>query len=340
MLFRCLSMLLLAMLYGMVPVAAQSAYPAAVQALKSLQSLDKRLHGIGYRLATENVRFCQDRIYRSGMLLHDITQYGDKIAARAVHKFQAPISVNAIAGINSRSVNPGDGLLSINGKALSEVSIDDPELKKEQPQYRRLAAVNRFMVSEMKGRINFRNSASFAVLLRDGEEINTQISPSAACASQFQIRPDKERKASADGKIVTITSALAEYVESDDELAAIAAHELAHNLLKHKERLNKQKVNRGFFGQFGKSAGRIKQTEIEADRLSVWMMKNAGYDPQAAIRFWTRYGKEHGKGIFSASTHYRWKKRVKLFEEEIAKMNALEPVDGKYEPPLLTVTVQ
>jgi len=55
-----------------------------------------------------------------------------------------------------------------------------------------------------------------------------------------------------------------------------------------------------------------------------------------AIRFWTRYGKEHGKGIFSASTHYRWKKRVELFEEEIEKMGAIVPVDGKYAPPLLT----
>ena len=67
-------------------------------------------------------------------------------------------------------------------------------------------------------------------------------------------------------------------------------------------------------------------------------MANAGYDPQAAIRFWTRYGKEHGKGIFSASTHYRWKKRVGLFEEQIAKMATLTAVDGKYAPPLLTST--
>jgi predicted Zn-dependent protease len=129
---------------------------------------------------------------------------------------------------------------------------------------------------------------------------------------------------------------MAEYFLDDGEFAAVIAHEMAHNLLKHRDRLNAQRVNRGFFGQFGKSAGRIKDSEIEADRLSVWLMANAGYDPQAAIRFWTRYGKEHGKGIFSASTHYRWKKRVELFEEEMKKMAAIEPVDGKYPPPLLT----
>ena len=64
-------------------------------------------------------------------------------------------------------------------------------------------------------------------------------------------------------------------------------------------------------------------------------MINAGYDPEAAIRFWTRYGKEHGKGIFSAATHYRWKKRVKLLAAEIARMKTVEAVNAKWQPPLL-----
>ena len=319
-----------------VLAAVNVASPATVQALQNLQKLDQQLHEIGYRLATENAQFCQDTIYRSGLLLHDIEQYGDKDAARAVHKFGTPISVSAVTGYISRRVHPGDGLLSINGTELTEVSPDDPELRTEKADYRRLAAINRFIAQSLESRIPFRNSASYAAILRDGEKFHIEFHPRYACASQFQIRPDKKRNASADGKIVTITSALAEYTQSDDELAAIAAHEFAHNLLKHKERLNAQKVNRGFFGQFGKSAGRIKATEIEADRLSVWLMKNAGYDPQAAIRFWTRYGKEHGKGIFSASTHYRWKKRVELFEEEIAKMATASTVErDKYPPPLL-----
>jgi predicted Zn-dependent protease len=42
----------------------------------------------------------------------------------------------------------------------------------------------------------------------------------------------------------------------------------------------------------------IKATEAEADRLSVWLMANAGYDPEAAISFWERYGKATGPGHF------------------------------------------
>lgn len=341
MLFRYFLAPLIVLFASISPVTAQEvANPAAVQALKDLQKLDQRLHEIGFRLTTENAAFCKETTTRSGLLLHDIEQYGNKTAAKAAHSFDAPISVNAVAGINKRSIKPGDGLLSINQWLLSEIPYDDPKLEEEDPGYRRLAAINEHIAESMRIRSHFRNSNSFVRFLRGSEEITAQISPSQACISRFQIRPDKDRQASADGKMVTITSALAEYTQSDDELAAIAAHELAHNLLKHKERLNAQKVNRGFFGQFGKSAGRIKQTEIEADRLSIWLMKNAGYDPQAAIEFWTRYGKEHGKGIFSASTHYRWKKRVKLFEEEIAKMAVMEPVRDKYGPPLLVAAAQ
>lgn len=336
MIFRCFFYLIPILLIGTAPIVAQTrADPVAVQAMKNLHSLDQRLHEIGYRLATENAPFCNEQTYRSGLLLHDIEQYGDKHTAATVHKFEAPISVNAVAGFNSRSVFAGDGLVSINGKLLSDLDLNDPEIKKEQVQYRRLAAINKMIASELAHRIPFRNSASTATFLRNGEQVFRQISPRVSCRSRFEIRPDNKRKAYANGTVVTISSALAEYVDSDDELAAIAAHELAHNLLKHRDRLNRQKVNRGFFGQFGKSAGRIKQTEIEADRLSVWLMHNAGYDPQAAINFWTRYGKEHGRGIFSASTHYRWKKRVKLFEEELAKMAIAEAIDGKFAPPLL-----
>lgn len=336
MFFRYLLILLSATLLGTTSIAAQKVIdPAAVEALKKLQQLDQRLHDIGHRLTTGNRSFCKEDSFRSGLLLHDIDQYGDKEAAKAAHGFATPIAVNAVTGINTHSVRSGDGLISINGIALSEVSLDTPELASEEPQYRRLAAVNSLLEQQLEMRSKFRNNDLLVALMRDNVEVKAHIFPIGACFSRFQIRSDKDLKASADGRMVTITSALAKYVKSDDELAAIAAHELAHNLLKHKERLNTQKVNRGFFGQFGKSAGRIKATEIEADRLSVWLMVNAGYDPQATIQFWTRYGKEHGKGIFSASTHYRWKKRVKLFEEELEKIAAMQPIREKYAPPLL-----
>ncbi|SIN62071.1 Peptidase family M48 [Parasphingorhabdus marina DSM 22363] len=315
------------------PLHAQDEVPAAldspqVEALRALQSLDQRLHQIGYRLITANEPFCRSSGPKTGILLHDIRQYGNPEAARAVFGFSRELTIHAVVSgspADQAGLQAGDGLIAINGFSLEDYAADPPA---EIPKNDSLHRLNRFKFLLEQNVINI-------AVLRDGQRIETSLTPVPACRSRFEIKPDRKRKASADGRIVSITSTLAEYFESDDEFAAVAAHELAHNLLRHRDRLNAQKVNRGFFGQFGKSAKRIRTAEIEADRLSVWLMANAGYDPRAAIRFWTRYGKEHGKGIFSASTHYRWKKRVGLFEEELEKMADIEAGESGRHPPLL-----
>ena len=319
------------------PLSAQETTEPAfkaetILALKGLQLLDQRLHAVGYRLVSANEPFCRTKVAGAGLLLHDINQYGDQAAARFALGFDGPVAINAVAE-DSPAANtglaPGNDLFVINNVAIADIAVSNQQLDSEVPAYRRLAAVN----AALKNALNL-GQTQLTVSVGGIRQIVT-VDPVQTCPSRFQISVSDDRSASADGRMVSISSALAQYFQSDDEFAAVTAHELAHNLLNHKDRLNEQNVNRGFFGQFGKSAGRIKETEIEADRLSVWLMANAGYDPQAAIRFWTRYGKEHGKGIFSASTHYKWKKRVMLFEDEIKKLEALKPVNGKYAPPLL-----
>ncbi len=321
-----------------VPVYAQQASAPGLDsdtilALKGLQLLDQRMNAIGFRLVDANAPFCTTTTAQTGLLLHDINQYPDEAVARFALGFDRSVAVSAVAPGSAGAaagVLSGDDILAIDGVKVENIPLDDPDIAKEPLDYRRIAAVNNMLENALG-----QNDVTLDIL-RGGELIQLTVESRQACPSRFQIAVDEDRGASANGRIVSITSTLAEYFLSDDEFAAVVAHELAHNLLRHRDRLDEQSVNRGFFGQFGKSAGRIKAAEIEADRLSVWLMANAGYDPQAAIRFWTRYGKQHGKGIFSASTHYRWKKRVKLFEEEIAKMAAMEPVDGKFAPPLLT----
>lgn len=322
------------------PLSAQGApdagfSPETILALKGLQLLDHRMNAIGYRLVDANAPFCPVKIARSGLLLHDINQYPDHAIARFALGFDGPVAVNAVAPDSPGAkigLLPGDDILSINGVKVENIPLDDPEIANEPAEYRRIAAVNNHLDNALM------QSDATLDILRGGEQRQITLESRHTCHSRFQITVSEDRDASANGTMVSVTSKMAEYFLNDDEFAAVVAHELAHNLLRHREQLNAKNVDRGFFGQFGSSAGQIKAAEIEADRLSVWLMANADYDPQAAIRFWTRYGKEHGKGIFSASTHYRWKKRVGLFEEEIAKMDAIEAVDGKFDPPLLSRT--
>ncbi len=94
-------------------------------------------------------------------------------------------------------------------------------------------------------------------------------------------------------------------------------------------------VDRGFGRLFGKSRKAILATEIEADRLSVWLMANAGYDSKAALTFWQRYGRQYGQGIFTEGTHLRWQKRVAVMQAEIDLIAKTEKKGSTFPPPLL-----
>jgi predicted Zn-dependent protease len=84
-----------------------------------------------------------------------------------------------------------------------------------------------------------------------------------------------------------------------------------------------------------KSAGNTRATEIEADRLSVWLMANAGYDPLAAVRFIERFGRATDPALISDGTHLRWRGRVDIMQSEISRINGSMKFNGLYPPPLL-----
>lgn len=71
------------------------------------------------------------------------------------------------------------------------------------------------------------------------------------------------------GKIF-IGQGLLELFKSDDEIACVLAHEMGHIVLGHKNSSN-------------------PKYEMDADAFALRLMKHSGYNPDAAIDFWTRY---------------------------------------------------
>src|SRR3546814_20470345 len=71
------------------------------------------------------------------------------------------------------------------------------------------------------------------------------------------------------------------------------------------------------FSIFGRNARLIRTTEIEADRLSVVLLANAGQDPMAAARLWRDHGKRPGDGgLLAGTTHRGLDDRIPLGERE------------------------
>ena len=88
------------------------------------------------------------------------------------------------------------------------------------------------------------------------------------------------------------------FLETEDEIAFVMAHEIAHNELRHCiKRVQYAAIASSIdpsFGEIVQLAYGIylmpytKYDEYEADELGVWLMKKAGYDKQGAVDFFTK----------------------------------------------------
>jgi predicted Zn-dependent protease len=120
------------------------------------------------------------------------------------------------------------------------------------------------------------------------------------------------------------------FARSDDELAIIIAHEMAHNILNHPDRLIAQGVPRGLLRGIGRNAEKVWATEAEADRLSIRLVAASGYNVSAAIPFWRRYYAQFDEPqIFR--THPSLGARERIIAQTIAELNlgAERPELGK-----------
>ena len=143
-------------------------------------------------------------------------------------------------------------------------------------------------------------------------------------AWEFKLVEDQEVNAFCmpGGKIVVYTGLMA-LVSSDDDLAVVLGHEVAHAVAKHSnERMSQEmvasagsgllsaamiagkasegakSVAQSVFGlgaNYGVMLPYSRRHESEADYMGLVLMTMAGYNPDAAISFWTKMASSGGK---------------------------------------------
>lgn len=284
-----------AALIGPAPTRASAPASGGESPPVDARAFDARVTLIGHRLAVANLDLCADRQFLPGFALHDVSQYGavDRPAAIWAFGFEAGPGVLALVpgGPADRAgLRRDDILLSADGVPLPRAGRLGEEGSFEQMEHI-LAALDRAFV-DGRAEIDAR---------RGGELIALSIRAEQGCASRFQLIAGRGINARADGRYVQVTTAIAAFAADEPELAAVLAHEFAHNILRHRIRLDEAGIRRGFLGNFGRNARLIRETEAEADRLGVYLLDRAGYDPQAAVRFWSRLGRR-GLNIFGSPT--------------------------------------
>lgn len=139
----------------------------------------------------------------------------------------------------------------------------------------------------------------------------------------------------AGGKMAFYTGLIVALKPTDDEIAQVMGHEIAHALAKHQA----EKMSRAMATQLGVNAVAIltdaryaqmasqaaaaaamvavdlpnsREAESEADRIGIELAAKAGYDPKAAVTLWQKMAKVSGgsgKSDF-LSTHLAPEKRM------------------------------
>lgn len=152
------------------------------------------------------------------------------------------------------------------------------------------------------------DAAQYARLQRIFSRIHT-VSHLADEQWTAYLLPDKEWNAfTAGGTEIFVYKGLMDEVKSDDELAAVIGHEIAHVTANHI--YEQQAYTLASMLQGSDSAKRDTfqaaysvVNENEADQVGILYSALAGYDPAAAARVWQRMYNDKGDYSLSANTH-------------------------------------
>ena len=147
------------------------------------------------------------------------------------------------------------------------------------------------------------------------------------------------------GKIV-VYEGLLKLVESEDELAVVVGHEVAHAVAKHSnERMSQQMLTQyggqilgaavseksdfiqglaaqlyGLGSQYGVTLPFSRKHESEADYMGLVLMTIAGYNPDVAIGFWQKMSADGGSVSEFMSTHPSDATRIKDIRKELPQI--------------------
>jgi len=159
---------------------------------------------------------------------------------------------------------------------------------------------------------------------RGSEEMTLNVAPTISCDYNLRLSGRSLINAFADGRNITVTAGMMDFVQSDSELALIVGHELAHNTMGHI-----RKVLGNYIVSFG-GTRYTRPFESEADYVGLYYLVRAGYSPEGVESFWQRLATKAPRGINRAKTHPTFPDRylrIKAARDEIlSKQKAATPL--------------
>lgn len=287
-------------------------------------SEEDRLQRVAWPILSANAPLCEDDVrtafgfvvWNSDTVANEYksvarTNYGlsELVSVRSV----APDSPGARAGLH-----PGDEIVQVRGQAA--------------PQGRQAPA--RF-VDGLKS-VGVGEHVALGVR-RQGKLVAVDLSPTEYCDYRVVLQDSSQINAYADGNNIMVTRGMMRFVESDEELALVIAHELAHNAMGHLDAREQNAVvggiggilvdllfaaggydTGGAFTEAGVDAGAQSYSvefEQEADYVGMYALARAGFDTGVVGNFWRRMAAEAPEAIDQSRSHPTTPERFVVIEQ-------------------------
>lgn len=256
--------------------------------------------------------------------------YTNDVMASPMVMYVAPTSPAA------KTLKAEDLILAVDGTHLLE-----PSVKKNTEKAKKL-----LNEASKKGR-------DVPLLIeRNGQQKNIYLSFETVCPSDVYLsvssKAEQDVNAYADGERIYIRSSIISMAKTDDRLALVVGHELAHNTMSH---IDKRQGNALIGGILGVSVAVLtgvdmsgslanmganafsQEFEAEADYFGTYYAARAGYNTSNVNEFWREMAVKYPTSIHLAgSTHPSSAKRFVAIKHTAAEITAKKRKGEKIDP--------
>lgn len=285
------------------------------------------LQDVSMPILVKNAEMCDDQVaaYSGALTLSlDTVEKEYKETMETKYNISAWPTVILIAknAPAYRALQAGDIIKSVNGQNISKGKAGYDQMQKALAEVKDTAEVE-------------------YVVERGGELYSVPIKTVMACDYPVQYQNSDTVNAAADGKYIYVSKGIIRFTESDEELALVIGHELAHNTREHSKAKRGNAIVGGIFGAvitvatgvdvtgLGADLGAMAHSqgfEEEADYVGMYHTARAGYKVDKAPQMWRRMAAENPQAIHLAgTTHPSTAKRFLSLEataKEIAQKKA------------------
>ena len=278
-----------------LPALATEREAQEASAFAEMERLHMRLWDVAYPVLANNAELCPKTRPDIGAVTYSLKTFPKDMrdaAARELGAKDMPSVRRVIKGgaAEAAGVKAGDVFLDARGIAMSARGESMRALLKDGPA---------------------------ALSVKRGDEVfKVTLTPREICDYGVKLSMRSTVNAYASGKTITLTSGMMNFTQSDDELALIVAHELAHNTMGHIRKIVTNMIFSGFATRY------TRPFESEADYVGLYYLVRAGYSPDETQKLWQRMALIGPRSVARAKSHPTYPDRYLRLEAARAEIAA------------------